>query len=69
MVNASKGGILLQFRIWPNVALLFDGLLFLNVKGDTQICSPDMLFTFVLISQDLNKIKKNPEHSFVDIVK
>ena len=69
MVNASKGGILLQFRIWSNIALFFDGLLFLNAKGDTKICSPDMLFTFLLISQDLNKIKKNPEHLFVDIVK
>ena len=31
--------------------------------------STHLFFTFLLISQDLNKIKKNLEHTFVDIIK
>ena len=42
MVNSSKDGILFQFKIWPPIALSFDGLVFLNVKvDDTLICSPN----------------------------
>ena len=29
----------------------------------------NQFFTLLLITQDLNKIKKNPEHPFADIVK
>ena len=28
-----------------------------------------LFFTFLLITQDLEKIKKNPEHTFLDIIK
>ena len=31
--------------------------------------STHSFFTFLLITQDLNKIKKNPEHPFLDIIK
>ena len=41
MVNSSKDGMLFQFRRWSRIALSFDGLTFLNVKGDILICSPD----------------------------
>ena len=27
------------------------------------------LFTFLLVTQDLNKEKKNPEHALLDIIK
>ena len=33
-VNSSKAGILLQFKTWSRIVLPFDGLNFLNVKGD-----------------------------------
>ena len=45
MVNSSKGEILLQFRKWSRIALSFDGLTFLNVKGNIPICSPDQLLS------------------------
>ena len=41
--------------------------LFTKIKKD--LVSTESFFTFLLIIQDLNKIKKNPEHAFVDIVK
>ena len=44
MVNSSNDGILLQFKRWSPIALSFDGLVFLNVKGDIPICSPDLTF-------------------------
>ena len=44
MVNTSKDGILLQFKRWLRIALSFDGLVFLNVKGDVPICSLDVNF-------------------------
>ena len=34
MVKYSKHGMLLQFKWWSKIALSFDGLVFLNVKGD-----------------------------------
>ena len=34
-----------------------------------DLVSTRSLFTFLLITQDLNKNQKNPEHPFVDIVK
>ena len=37
MVNSPKDGVLLQFKIWSRIQLSFDGLVFLNVKGDIQI--------------------------------
>ena len=50
MVNSSKDGILLQFRRWSQIALSFDGLNFLNVKGDISICSPDLTFKCLSVS-------------------
>ena len=41
--------------------------LFAKIKKD--LVSTHSLFTLLLITQDLNKIKKNPTHSFVDITK
>ena len=42
IVNSSKDGILLQFKRWSRTAFFFDGLVFLNVKGDIPICSADL---------------------------
>ena len=50
MVNSSKDGILLQFRRWSQITLSFDGLVFLNVKGDIPICSPDLTFKCLSVS-------------------
>ena len=44
MVNSSKNGILLQFKRSSRMVLYFDGLVFLNIKGDIPACSPDLLF-------------------------
>ena len=41
--------------------------LFAKIKKD-QV-STHSLITFLLITQDINKIKKNPEDPFVDIIK
>ena len=41
--------------------------LFTKIKKD--LVSTHSFFTLLLISQDLNKIKKNPKHPFVDITK
>ena len=38
-------------------------------KNQKDLVSTYLFFTIWLITRDLNKIKKNPEHSFVDIVK
>ena len=40
MVNSAKDGPLMQFKRDWRIALSFDGLVFLNVKGDKQICCP-----------------------------
>ena len=50
MVNSSKDGILLKIRRWSRIALSFDGLTFLNVKGDIPICSPDLTFKYLSVS-------------------
>ena len=50
MVNSSKDGILLQFRTWSRIALSFDGLNFLNVKGDIPICSRDFTFKSIRLT-------------------
>ena len=41
IVNSSKDGMLLQFKRWLRIAFFFDGLVFLNLKGDIPICSLD----------------------------
>ena len=41
--------------------------LFAKIKKDL-VCT-DSFLTLLLITQDLNKIKKNPTHAFVDITK
>ena len=50
MVNSSKDGILLQFKRWSQIAFSFDGLVFLNVKGDILISSPDLPFKCLSVS-------------------
>ena len=40
--------------------------LFAKIKKD--LVSTHSFFIFSLVTQDLNKIKKNPEHPSVDIV-
>ena len=50
MVNSSKNGMLLQFKRWSRIALFFDGLVFLNVKGDIPICAPDLTFKCLSVS-------------------
>ena len=44
MVNFSIDEILLQFKGCSRIALFFDGLVFLNVKGHIPVCSPDLTF-------------------------
>ena len=41
--------------------------LFAKIKKD--LVSTHSFFTLLLLTQDLNKIKKNPTHPFVDITK
>ena len=45
MVNSSKDGILLEFKRWSRIAVSIDGLVFLNVKGDIPIYSPDLILS------------------------
>ena len=47
---SSKDVILWQFRRWSWIALFFDGLTFVNVKGDIPICSPDLTFKCLSVS-------------------
>ena len=47
--------------------LYLDLELFVKIKK--YLVSTHSFFTLLLITQDLNKIKKNPEQAFVDIVK
>ena len=49
-LNFSKDEILLQFKRWPQIALSSDGLVFLNVKDDTPICSPDLTVKYLSVS-------------------
>ena len=44
IVNLSKDGMLLQFKWWSRMTLSFYGLVFLNVKDDIPICSPELTF-------------------------
>ena len=41
--------------------------LFAKLKKD--LVSTHTFFVFLLITEDLNKIKKNPEHPFLHIIK
>ena len=41
----------------------------LSAKIKKDLVSTYLLFTLLLITQDLNKILKNPTHPFVDITK
>ena len=50
MVNYSKDAMLLQFKRWSRIALSFDALVFLNVKGDIPIYSPDLTFKCLSVS-------------------
>ena len=55
----------LQKGVWESFCLDLD--LFAKIKKD--LVSTHSFFTLLLITQDLNKIKKNPTHPFVDITK
>ena len=44
-----------------------DGELFAKVKKD--LISTHSFYTPLLVTQYLNKIKKNPEHPFLNIIK
>ena len=50
MVNSSNNGTLLQFKRGPQIAISFHGLVFLNVKGNITICSPDLAFKCLSVS-------------------
>ena len=45
----------------------FVKILFAKIKKDLD--STHSFFTFLLITQDMIKVKKNPEHTFVEIIK
>ena len=71
MVNLSKDGILLQFRRWSRIALSFDSLISLNVKGDIPRCSPnltvDSLFTNIPLKETID-ICANLLYNNVDVI-
>ena len=50
MVNSSKDGKLLQFIRWLQIALSFDGSVFVNFKGDIPVCSTDLTFKCLSVS-------------------
>ena len=50
IVNYSKDEILLQFKRLSQIALSFDGLGFLNIKGDPPICFSDLTFKCLSVS-------------------
>ena len=50
MVNYSKHGILLQFKRCSRIALFFGVIVFLNVKDDIPIYSPDLTFKCLSVS-------------------
>ena len=50
IVNSTKDEMLLQLKRWLQIEVYFDGLVFLNVKGNIPICSPDLTFKCLSIS-------------------
>ena len=50
IVNPSKDGMLLKLKRWSGIALSFDGLVSLNVKGDIPICSPNLTLKCLSVS-------------------
>ena len=54
-------------RVFEIFLFCLDLELFTKIKKD--LVSTHSLFTFLLITQDLNKILKNPEHHFLEIIK
>ena len=50
IVNSTKDEMLLQLKRWSRIELYFDGLVFLNVKGNIPICSPDLTFKCLSVS-------------------
>ena len=57
----------LQKRVRDFFLFYLDPELF--AKSWKDLVSTHSFFTFLLITQDLEKIKKNREHSFVDLIK
>ena len=49
-LKLSKEGKKLQWSKWSQIALLFDGLTFFPVRGDTPICSPDLISKCPILS-------------------
>ena len=54
-------------RLCEIFLILFRSWVICKIKKD--LVSTHSIFTLLLITQDLSKIKKIPEHSFVDIIK
>ena len=50
IVNSTKDEMLLQLKRWLQIEVYFDGLVFLNVKGNIPICSPDLTFKCLSVS-------------------
>ena len=49
MVNSSKERIL-KFKRWSQISLSFDNLIFLDVKAEIPVCSPDLTFKCLFVS-------------------
>ena len=49
-LKLSKEGKKLQWSKWSQMALLFDGLTFFPVRGDTPICSPDLISKCLILN-------------------
>ena len=49
-LKLSKEGKKLQWSKWSHIALLFDGLTFFPVRGDTPICYPDLISKCLTLS-------------------
>ena len=49
ILKLSKEGKTLPWGKWSQTELLFDGLTFSSVRGDTSICSPDLIFKCLIL--------------------
>ena len=51
MVKSSNEESWLQDRRWSPIELSADGLTFLKVNGEIPMCSPDLIFKCLSVSQ------------------
>ena len=49
-LNLQEEGKKLQWGKWLQIALLFDGLTFFPVRGETTFCFPDLVFKSLMLS-------------------